>query len=72
MLDKGSKYLIDVHTRNKMRRLNKSLDEIEDGIITLMRMETPSVEKELGIHTLIGERERVRFMLKDLHNKLYA
>jgi len=55
-----------LHLHNKMIRLNKKLDTVEEEIEKNMRVGSPLSE------ILISERENIKGKLKDIHNKLYG
>jgi len=58
-----------VHLRSKMTKLNSRLDVVEEELIRHMRLELPNAEM---IHCLIGERENMKYKLKDIHSTLYG
>ena len=56
--------------RTKLTYSNRKLDEVEESIINLMRLDN-SKTFEI-VHCLIGERENIKGRLKDIHKELYA
>jgi hypothetical protein len=58
-----------MHLRSKMTRFNEDLDIVESEIIRHMRLGLPTAEM---IHCLIGERENIKYKLKELHKKVYV
>ena len=59
---------IDPHP--ELTYLNHNLNEVEESIINLMRLNSPKTFEI--VHGLIGERENIKGRLKDIHKELYA
>jgi hypothetical protein len=59
-----------MHPRTKITELNNRVDEIENSIMNLMRLNSDKTFEIL--HCLIGERENIKYKLKELHKELYG
>ena len=63
-----SKKLDRFHLCYRFKRLHHELDIVEESIIGQMRLQGPNAE---FIDCLIGERENIRYKLKEVRTKLH-
>jgi hypothetical protein len=68
--ERANKLLQDRFHRCSLEYYNRRLDDIEEEIINVMRID--SWQASELVHCLVGERENTKELLKDLHFKLYG
>jgi hypothetical protein len=67
--DRDVSELDKYHLCARLKRLNLELDIVEENIMNMMRKQGPTAE---FVHGLIGERENIKYKLKETHHKLYG